>query len=87
MNRIRLYSTSYCPYCVSAKRFLQQQKLDFDEESLDGKDELRAKLSQENGGWRTVPMIFVGSKFIGGYQDMMALHQQQKFLALVNGED
>ena len=31
------------------------------------------KLARENGGWRTVPMIFIGKDFIGGFDDLKKL--------------
>ena len=39
-------------------------------------DELRAQLVEMSGGRRTVPQIFIGGEAIGGYSDMMALHQK-----------
>ncbi|MCH2535418.1 MAG: glutaredoxin 3 [Bdellovibrionales bacterium] len=72
MKEIKLYSWSYCPYCVSAKKLLQQKGYNFEEVILDGKDAeleaLRAKTQQ-----RTVPQIFVGEEFIGGYSELAAL--------------
>ena len=73
MKPITVYTTSYCPYCIQAKRLLSQLGLSFTEINLDDKDDLRAKLSAENGGYRTVPMIFLGDKFIGGYTDLKDL--------------
>lgn len=43
-----------------------------EEINLDGKmDELNSLRART--GWRTVPQIFIGGKFIGGYMDMAAL--------------
>jgi len=75
MKKITVYSAGYCPYCTQAKRLLSELKLAFDDISLDGKDELREKLSRENGGYRTVPMIFIGEEFIGGFSDLANLHR------------
>jgi glutaredoxin 3 len=76
MKKITVYSAGYCPYCTQAKRLLTELKLTFEDISLDGNDELREKLSAENGGYRTVPMIFIGDEFIGGFSDLAALHRQ-----------
>ncbi len=83
MQTIKVYTTNYCPYCTAAKRFLEQQKWAYEEINLEQQPELRMKLSQENQGWRTVPMIFVGNTFIGGYTDMLKWHQEQKLVPLV----
>ena len=74
MEKIRVYSSDYCPYCVSAKRLLQREKLDFEEINLSRDPELRMKLSEETG-WRTVPMIFIGEKFIGGFDELNRLYR------------
>lgn len=78
MQPIRVYTTSVCPYCVSAKRLLKEQGLPFEEINLEKDPDLRMKLSKENGGWRTVPMIFIGKTFVGGFDDLKALHDAGK---------
>jgi glutaredoxin 3 len=75
---IKVYVTTYCPYCVSAKKLLTTLGLKFSEINLDDDPELRMRLSQENNGWRTVPMIFIGKHFIGGFTDLKALHDSGK---------
>ncbi len=73
MQEITVYTTPVCPYCVSAKRLLSQKGLPFKEVDLEKDPALRQKLSAENGGYRTVPMIFIGKEFIGGYTELAAL--------------
>ncbi len=79
-KKLTIYSTSHCPYCDQAKRLFSQIGLKFDEIKLDDKPELRAKLSKDNAGWRTVPMIFVEQEFLGGFSDVKALHDKKLFL-------
>ncbi|MCX6129935.1 MAG: glutaredoxin [Proteobacteria bacterium] len=80
MREIKIYTSSNCTFCVQAKRMLSQLKLTFEEIGLDDKPEIRQKLSEENGHYRTVPMIFIDNKFIGGYTDLLNLHKQGKLL-------
>ncbi|MEY4629904.1 MAG: hypothetical protein RIQ81_24 [Pseudomonadota bacterium] len=75
---IKVYVTTYCPYCVSAKNLLKTLGLSFAEINLDEDPELRMRLSRENNGWRTVPMIFIGDYFVGGFTDLKALHDSGK---------
>ena len=84
MAKVTMYSTNVCPYCVAAKNLFQTLNVSVEEIKLDTNFELREKLSKENGGWRTVPMIFVGDKFIGGFDDVKALHAKNELLSLVN---
>lgn len=84
MHEITMYTTQVCPYCVSAKRLLTQKGLKYKEVDLSREPDLRSKLAEENGGYRTVPMIFIGEEFIGGYADLAALDQTGQLLAKVN---
>ncbi len=69
-KNVKLYTTDYCPYCTQAKTLLKGEGIAFEEIDLTNDKELRAKLSEENNGYRTVPMIFIGDEFIGGFQDL-----------------
>ena len=76
MQEITVYTTPVCGYCQAAKRLLQQRGLSFKEVDLARDPELRMKLSQENNGYRTVPMIYIGPEFIGGYNELAALDRE-----------
>ena len=78
MQEITVYTTPVCGYCQAAKRLLQQRGLTFREVDLEKDPALRMKLSQENGGYRTVPMIFIGAEFVGGYTELAALDRDGK---------
>jgi glutaredoxin 3 len=69
---IVIYTTRICPYCVAAKRLLAGLGVPFDEVDLTADPELRVRLSEATG-WRTVPMVFVEGRLIGGYDDLQAL--------------
>jgi len=75
MKEVIVYKTKFCPYCVAAVQFLSSKGISFKEVSLESDPDLRVKLSQENGGWRTVPMIFAGDHFIGGYTELVSAHK------------
>jgi glutaredoxin 3 len=86
MVDVKIYTTRVCPYCVSAKSLFKGLGVAFEEIGLDADPGLRARLSAENGGWRSVPMIFVGGKFLGGFDDVNALHKAGKLMPMVKGE-
>ncbi len=85
MQEIIVYTTTVCPYCVAAKRLLQQRNYAYKEVNLERDPDLRMRLSAENGGYRTVPMIFIGSKFIGGFDQLNELDRSGKLKAEVEG--
>lgn len=72
MKKIIVYTTQFCGFCDSAKRLLDQKGLKYESIDITNDHELRQKLSEENS-WRTVPMIFIDDKFIGGFTELVAL--------------
>lgn len=78
MKDIKIYTTNYCGFCHQAKALLDRLNLPYEEISLDGKPELRQRLSEENHGYRTVPMIFIDGEFIGGYTELTKYHREGK---------
>ena len=83
MTAVRIYTKRLCIYCHAARRLLTSLDIRFEEVSVDGRSELRRELSQANGGWPTVPMIFVGARFIGGYDDLRRLHRDERLLPML----
>lgn len=70
---ITIYTTTTCGFCHAAKRLLGQKELAFDEINLNAEDpSVRMELMQRTQH-RTVPQIFIGEQFIGGYDDLHAL--------------
>ena len=70
-----MYTKKWCGYCFAARRLLRRLQIDFEDIPLGGKPELRGRVSQQNGGWPTVPMIFVNGLFVGGFAELRALHR------------
>jgi glutaredoxin len=79
MKKITLYSTTYCPYCFRAKELLKNLALEYTEIDVTNDSELRDRLT-EKYTWYTVPMILIGDEFIGGYDELSKLHQENKLL-------
>lgn len=86
MTEVTIYTSSTCPLCWAAKQLLSSIEASYNEIPLDQDPELRMRLSEENDGWRTVPMIFIGEKFIGGFSELNMLHQKGELTALLHSE-
>lgn len=84
MLPVRVYSTLFCPYCVMAKRLLEQKGVRFQEIRVDETPGLRDEMTRITGR-RTVPQIFVGDTHVGGFDDLSALERAGKLDPLLQG--
>ena len=80
---VRIYTKRWCGYCYAATRLFAGLGVDFDETPVDRNPELRKEISEKAGNWPTVPMIFVGEHFVGGFTEASALHRAGKLEPLV----
>ena len=74
-RRIEMYSTAICPYCVAAKNFLVSRGLSYEEVRIDRDRVQFEAMLRRSGGARSVPQIFINDRHVGGYTDLIALHQ------------
>ena len=72
MARIRMYSTTWCGYCVRAKALLERRGFEYEEIVMDDDPAFRQKLLEMTGRW-TVPQIFIDDVPIGGYTELWCL--------------
>ena len=80
---IQIFTSDNCPYCVSAKGFLKSLDIEYSEINVSAEP---AKLMEvvAISGMMTVPQIFVWTpskeNLIGGYDDLVKLHEDGKLL-------
>jgi glutaredoxin 3 len=72
-TRVRVFSTTYCGWCRRAEELLTRRGIPFEKIDVTGDDEARAALVEDAGGRRTVPVIFVDGRPIGGYEELARL--------------
>lgn len=63
---IKIYSTSWCPSCVKAKRFFDMKGWDYKEINVADKHEDREEVFKVSGQ-RTVPVIDINGEIIVGF--------------------
>lgn len=76
MSAVRIYTTRFCPYCIHAKQLLAHKAVPFEEIAVDGDREMRAKLVKMTGGSTTVPQIWIGERYVGGCDELVALERR-----------
>jgi glutaredoxin 3 len=75
--RVLMYATAACPFCQSAERLLIAKGVQIDKVRVDLEPERRAEMTKKSGR-RTVPQIWIGSRHIGGCDDLYALEREGK---------
>lgn len=81
MNKVTVYTSTTCPYCVKAKRLLKMLNLDYEEINCDENfDEMCANLSEKFNQpcISTVPQIIINDNYVGGYDDLEHLYKTKK---------
>ncbi|AKJ02321.1 glutaredoxin 3 [Archangium gephyra] len=76
MKPVKIYTTTYCGYCVRAKDLLTRKGVKYEELDVTGDDDMRSKLVEMSGGQRTVPQIWIGDTHVGGYSDLARLESE-----------
>ncbi len=68
-----MYSTGMCPFCVMAEKLLVAKGVqDLEKVRVDLAPDRRAEMMDRTGR-RTVPQIYIGETYVGGYDDLAAL--------------
>lgn len=86
MQKVLMYSTGVCPYCVRAEQLLTRKGVAAIEKiRVDLQPERRAEM-MERTGRRTVPQIYIGETHVGGFDDLYALELDGKLEPLLQGD-
>ena len=71
-TKVVIYTKPTCPYCIKAKDFLKEIGMKYQDIDVSNDIPLREKLIEQTGS-KTVPLIFINDKYIGGCSDMLAM--------------
>lgn len=63
---VKVYSTSFCPYCKMAKEFLKEKKIPFEDVNVQ-EDQKAAKEMIEKSGQVGVPVIEIDGQMVIGF--------------------
>lgn len=83
MAKVLMYCTAVCPYCVRAEQLLQRKGVqEIEKIRVDLQPELRVTMMEKTGR-RTVPQIYIGGEYVGGYDELAALDHAGKLNTLL----
>lgn len=84
MQSVTLYTTHTCVYCTRAKVLLTEYGVTTPVEFyVDTDSEKRAEMIERTGE-RSVPQIFIGETYVGGFDALQALHHKKALKALLS---
>ena len=86
MKEIKIFTTTYCPFCIKAKSLLNKKKIKFYEVDVSNDESLREKMSSMANGARSVPQIFADNIHIGDCDKIHKLDQENKLDKLLGLE-
>jgi len=76
MKEVHIYTWTFCPFCIRAKRLLDKEGISYQTHVIDGDQDALAALKAKTG-LGSVPQIFAGEDFIGGWDELHALHRDK----------
>lgn len=82
MSNITMYTSSFCPYCIQAKRLLNNKGIEFIEINVGKEPELRQEMIAKSQR-STVPQIFNRDKHIGDCTELFAFETNGELDALL----
>lgn len=77
-KEVTIYTFSTCPFCIKAKELLENENIEYNEIEISNNREKLKELKKETS-CGTVPQIFVGTRFIGGCDDLVEIHRNGEF--------
>jgi glutaredoxin 3 len=85
VQKVLMYCTAVCPYCVRAEQLLLAKGVQEIEKVRIDLDPDRKVEMMSRTGRRTVPQIYIGETHVGGCDDLYALHDAGKLEPMLNG--
>lgn len=85
-NTVLMYTTATCPFCQRAERLLAAKGVgEISRIRVDLEPQKRVEMMHKTG-CRTVPQIYVGETYVGGYEELAALDHAGRLEPLLRGE-
>jgi len=75
MPKVEVFCTPFCPYCIRAKKLLDNKNVEYEEIRVDLEPE-RQKEMVERAKRTSVPQIFIDGYHVGGCDDLFELEAE-----------
>ena len=78
MQKVVIYTGPMCNYCSAAKHLLSKKKVDYTEFNIATDPAKMQEMLERTKGARSIPQIFIGETYVGGYTELKSLDLQGK---------
>lgn len=83
MSIVTMYCAGLCPYCGRAEMLLKSKGVTRIEKIRVDVDPLQRQEMMQKTGRRTVPQIYIGDAYVGGFDELAALDRAGKLDSLL----
>ena len=70
MTKAVVWSKDACPFCVQAKALLDSKGIEYEERNIMAGTWTKEQLLEAVPNARTLPQIFLGDNYIGGFTEL-----------------
>jgi len=73
MKKVVIYTGPMCNYCSAAKHLLNKKKVNYIEFDIAIDQTKKQEMRERTKGASSIPQIFIGETYVGGYDELKAL--------------
>ena len=84
MKKVVIYTGPRCNYCSAAKHLLNKKKVNYTEFDIGIDSSKMQEMQERTKGARTIPQIFIGETYVGGYNELKSLEREGKLNSLLD---
>ena len=84
MKKVIIYTGPMCNYCSAAKHLLNKKKVNYTEFDIAVDPSKMQEMQERTKGARTIPQIFIGETYVGGYNELKSLEREGKLKSLLD---
>lgn len=85
MPEVVMYSTNACPFCDRAEKLLNKKGVEVKRLKIDEDQSLLREMLERTNGARTVPQIFIGDYYVGGFDNLTELDMDDELEVMLKG--
>ena len=84
MTKIEIYTGNKCGFCDRAKDLFRSKNLFFEEYNINLNPNYLKEMQIKTNGKKTIPQIFINDRYIGGFDNLKKLIDDNEFESFIN---